>query len=66
MLTRSDLLRLNENMLAITIRTQIISLVARRKVSENFVLNQAMILETEMLTAQIEGLRKALAELSDG
>ena len=63
MLTRSDHIEINRNMLEITIRTQIISLVARRDVSENFILNNTMVLETEMLNAQIEGLRKALAEV---
>ncbi len=63
MLTRSDCIEINRSMLEITIRTQIISLVARRDVAENYILNTAMVLETEMLNAQIKGLREALEEV---
>lgn len=63
MLTKSDFIQLNKNMLEITLRTEIMSLKARRGVSENFILNTTMVIETEMLTAQIDRLEKSLAEV---
>lgn len=62
MLAKSDFIKLNKNMLEIAIRVELISLKARREISENHNSIQ-MIIETEMLSAQIDSLEKSLAEV---
>lgn len=63
MLKKADFIELNKNMLEIVIRTEIMSLIARRKVSEGYIYNLNMVIETEMLTAQIDRLEISLADV---